>query len=130
MSSEEIVEKIISELKKLDFIIHRYNAKSTESIYLKLDYGVCCGIRISDHNGRKKYHYRFNVYKDYKGDKIIQRDNLISYFYTFDEIPELIEKVLEEKKDKIKRYGIDRYKLYMKTELEENDLFNRFKEVI
>ena len=70
------------------------------------------------------------MYKDYKGDKLIQRDNLISYFYTFDEIPELIEKVLEEKEDKIKRYGIDRYKLYMKSESEENDLFNRFKEVI
>ena len=91
---------------------------------------MCCGIRIADHNGRKKYHYRFNVFKDYKGDKIVLRDNLISYFYTFEEIPQLIEKVKEEKEAKIKKYGIDRYKLYMKEESEKNSLFNRFKEVI
>ena len=49
----------------------RYNAVTTDSIYLKLDYGVCCEIRIDDHNWKKKYHYRFNVVKDYCGDKII-----------------------------------------------------------
>lgn len=127
---KKIAKDISNKLKELGFIVHRYDAYSTNSIYLKLDYGLCCGIRISDHNGKKRYHYRFNVYKDYEGDKIIERDNLISYFYTFDEIPQLIEKVQEEKQTKIKKYGIDKYKLYMKTELEENNLFNRFKEVV
>lgn len=127
---KKIAKDISSKLKELGFIVHRYDAYSTNSIYLKLDYGLCCGIRISDHNGKKRYHYRFNVYKDYEGDKIIERDNLISYFYTFDEIPQLIEKVQEEKQTKIKKYGIDKYKLYMKAESEENDLFNRFKEVV
>ena len=127
---KKIAKDISSKLKELGFIVHRYDAYSTNSIYLKLDYGLCCGIRISDHNGKKRYHYRFNVYKDYEGDKIIERDNLISYFYTFDEIPQLIEKVQEEKQMKIRKYGIDKYKLYMKAESEENDLFNRFKEVV
>lgn len=126
---QSIANKIISELKELGFIVHRYNAHSTNSIYLKLDFGVCCGIRIADHNGKKKYHYRFNVFKDYKGDKIILRDNLISYFYTFDEIPRLIEGVKKEKEDKLKKYGCDSYKKYMENESKSNALFERFKEV-
>lgn len=69
------------------------------------------------------------MFKDYKGDKVILRDNLISYFYTFDEIPKLIEDIKKEKEDKLKRYGFDSYKKYMENESKSNALFKRFKEV-
>ena len=115
---------------EMNFIVHRYNSHSTSSIYLKLDYGVCCGIRIADHPGKKKYHYRFNVFKDYKGDKVIKRGNLISYFFTFEEIPQLLEKIKIERDIKIEKYGIDNYKEYMDKNLKENDLFTRFKMVV
>ena len=120
---------LVTELKKIGFIVHRYDAYSTDSIYLKLDYGVCCGIRISNHSGKKKYHYRFNVIKDYKGDKIIHFENLISYFYNFEELPQLIEKVVKEKESKINKYGLTKYKTIMNKEATYNELFNRFKEV-
>lgn len=129
MNSRDISNKIVKELIKLGFIVHRYYSKTTSSIYLKIDYGLCCGIRIADHDGKKKYHYRFNVYKDYKGDKVIVRDNLISYFFTFEEVPELLEKVQIEKKNKISKYGLDKYKFYMEKESKQNELFNRFKKV-
>lgn len=129
-NGKDIANDINNRLKELGFIVHRYDARSTNSIYLKIDFGLCCGIRISDHNGIKKYHYKFNVFKDYKGDKVILRDNLISYFYTFDEISELIEDIKKEKEAKLRRYGFDSYKKYMKEESEENDLFKRFKEVV
>lgn len=54
---------------------------------------------------------------------------LVSYFYTFDELPQLLEKVKEEKQNKIKKYGIDKYNLIMEKEKNENPLFQRFKEV-
>lgn len=129
MNEENVAEILTQKLKALGFIVHKHNAFSTNSIYLKLDYGVCCGIRISDHNGRKKYHYRFNVIKNFKGDKIIYFNNLVSYFYTFDELPQLLDKVQEEKQKKIKKYGIDKYKLIMETEKNENELFQRFSKV-
>ena len=91
--------------------------------------GVCCGIRIADHKGKKKYHYRFNVIKNYKGDKIAYFGNLVSYFYTFDELPQLLDKVQEERQNKIKKYGIGKYNLLIETEKTENELFQRFKEV-
>ena len=65
----EISNMLIKDLKAKGFQIHKYYARTTKSIYLKIDYGVCCGIRISDHNGKKKYRYKFNLIKEYKGPK-------------------------------------------------------------
>lgn len=129
MNEKQIANILVNKLKNLGFIVHRYDAITTNSIYLKLDFGVCCGIRISNHNGKKKYHYRFNVIKDYKGDKITYFKNLVSYFYTFDEIPQLLQKVQEEKQLKIKRYGIKGYNSFMEKEKNENELFIRFEKV-
>ena len=130
MNGNDIVNILVPKLLDMNFIVHRYNSHSTSSIYLKLDYGVCCGIRIADHPGKKKYHYRFNVFKDYKGDKVIKRGKLISYFFTFEEIPQLLEKIKIERDIKIEKYGIDNYKEYMDKNLKENDLFTRFKMVV
>ena len=127
MNEKQLAKILIKNLIQLGFIVHRYNAISTNSIYLKLDYGVCCGIRIADHNGKKKYHYRFNVIKNFKGDKIVYFNNLVSYFYTFKEIPQLLSKEQQEKQQKINKYGLKNYQRYMEKEKKENELFKRFK---
>ena len=129
MNEKQIAKVLIEELLKLGFVVHRYNAVTTNSIYLKLDFGVCCGIRIADHNGKKKYHYRFNVIKDYSGDKIIYFKNLISFFYTFEELPQLLEEIQKERQLKQQRYGISNYKSYMEKEKVNNPLFQRFKQI-
>lgn len=129
MTEKDIAEFLIKELLNLGFIIHKYNAVSTNSIYLKLDYGVCCGIRIADHAGKKKYHYRFNVVKGYEGDKITYFRNLISFFYTFDKLPDLLKQVQEERLQKQQRYGINSYKTYMEQEKVNNPLFKRFTQI-
>lgn len=41
--------------------IHRYDAYSTNSVYLKFDYGLGNSLRISDHKGKKHLNYRFNI---------------------------------------------------------------------
>ena len=130
MNEKQMAKILINELSKLGFVIHRYNAVTTNSIYLKLDFGVCCGIRISNHSGKKKYHYRFNIVKGYSGDKVTYSKNLISYFYTFEEISQLIKDVLEERKRKIQKYGLNNYQKYMEIEKSNNPLFQRFKQII
>ena len=130
MNEKQIAKILIKELSELGFTIHRYNAITTSSIYLKLDYGICCGIRISNHSGKKKYHYRFNIVKGYNGDKVTYSKNLISYFYTFEQISQLIKDVQHERNKKIQRYGLNNYKKYMEIEKESNPLFQRFKQVI
>lgn len=129
MTSIDIVNILIPKLLDMDFIVHRYDAYSTSSIYLKLDYGIACGIRIADHPGKKKYNYRFNIIKDFNGDKVIVKDGLISRFYDFTELEKVLKDVQEEKKKKLYRYGINNYNLYMKREQKENELFKRFKKV-
>lgn len=129
MSGNTVANILIKQLLKLGFIVHRYDSKSTSSIYLKLDYGVACGIRIADHSGKKKYRYRFNVIKDYVGDKAIYKDGLICLFFSYKELDNVIEAVINEKTNKIKKYGIDKYKFYMEQENRENALFTRFKEI-
>ena len=129
MNGNEVANILISKLLDIGFIIHRYNSHSTSSIYLKLDYGLSCGIRIADHPGKKKYSYRFNVIKDYVGDKVILKDGLICNFYDFNELDNVVNAVQKEKQDKINKYGLRNYQIYMKKQKNENELFKRFKNV-
>lgn len=129
MTGIDIVNTLIPKLQDKGFIVHRYDAYSTSSIYLKLDYGLACGIRIADHPGKKKYSYRFNVIKDFKGNKVILKDGLICNFYDFSELESVLNDVQKEKQNKINRYGINNYNLYMEREKKENELFKRFKKV-
>lgn len=129
MTGIDIVNILIPKLLDMDFIVYRYDAYSTSSIYLKLDYGVACGIRIADHPGKKKYSYRFNIIKDFNGDKVILKSGLISRFYDFSQLENLLQDVQEEKQKKLCKYGINNYNLYMEKEKNENELFKRFKKV-
>lgn len=100
MTGKEVASILIQELISIGFIVHRYNSYTTSSIYLKLDYGLSCGVRIADHPGKKKYSYRFNVIKDYIGDKVIIKDGLICRFYDFTELEKVIKAVQKEKQEK------------------------------
>lgn len=128
MTEKEIANTLVKKLLKMKFIVHRYNAYSTSSIYLKLDYGLSCGIRIADHQGIKKYSYRFNVLKDYKGDEVILKDGLICHFYNFNELPKLLKDIEMERKEKLNKYGLEKYQFYMKKRAKET-LYKRFRKV-
>lgn len=128
MTGKKIANILIQRLLSKGFIVHRYNSHSTSSIYIKLDYGVSCGIRIADHPGKKKYSYRFNVIKDYIGDKVIIKNGLICRFYDYTELEEVINAVQEEKQKKINKYGLQNYQKYMKKE-SKSDLYTRFKKM-
>lgn len=57
----ELADEIQVELVKRGFTVHRYDAFTSKSVYLKLDYGACGSIRISDHRGYKHLHYMWNI---------------------------------------------------------------------
>ena len=127
MTGNEVTNILVSKLLDMGFIVHRYNSHSTSSIYLKLDYGLSCGIRIADHPGKKKYSYRFNVIKDYVGNKVILKDGLICRVYDFNELDSVLNAVQQEKQQKLNKYGLKNYQRYMEKEKNENELFKRFK---
>ena len=129
MTGNDVANILVPKLLDMNLIVHRYNSHTTSSIYLKLDYGLTCGISIADHPGKKKYSYRFNVIKDYVGDKVILKDGLICNFFDYNELDNVLEAVKEEKQNKIKKYGLENYRMYMEKEKQENELFKRFEKV-
>lgn len=124
----EVSNKIIKSLTNKGFKISKYYSKTTKSVYIKLDFGVCGGIRISDHRGKKKYHYKFNVIKGYKGPKQLNDAGYTRLFYNYYNTEELINDIQNEKQAKINKYGLYNYHEFMKINAKD-DLYKRFKNV-
>lgn len=107
MKLKEIALYLENKLLQHGFIIHRYDSYSTNSIYLKLDYGVMNSIRISDHKGKQHLSYKYNietgikVARWYKDDKGFWRYNCPN---NQKEIDKLIDMILENKFMKITGY--------------------------
>ena len=120
MNINQIADYIQTKLLEQGFIIHRYDAYSTNSIYLKLDYGAMNSIRISDHRGKQHLSYKYNIdctkiiynrwkkdekgfWKYYCGKSIIEIDKLIDMILsdklhkrTFNNYKQLIQKYKKE----------------------------------
>lgn len=86
------------------FIVQRYDAYSTNSVYLKLDYGLCNSIRISDHNGKKHLSYMYNLRSDIN-KFYVERDKFTRYYYPFKSYQQLVYSILYNKDQKIKKHG-------------------------
>lgn len=123
-----VANKVIKELKRKGFKINQYYAKTTRSIYLKIDYGVCGAIRISDHKGKEKYRYKFNLLEQYNGPKQINDSGYIRMFYDYNNTKKLISDIQNEKKLKIYKYGLYNYRSYMRKN-SKNNLYRTFKKV-
>ena len=61
MTTDELADKLIEELKIKcpDLIMHYYHSYTSNSIYIKLDYGAANSIRISDHDKTQNDFLRF-----------------------------------------------------------------------
>ena len=88
--AESIARKLIAE----GFIVQRYGAYTTSSIYLKLDYGVCNSIRISDHPGKRYLKYRYNIgpfVKEFRTEK----DKYDRFYYRADKAKNMLKRIIE-----------------------------------
>ena len=98
-----IAEYVIDKLKG-KVIIHRYDAFSTNSIYLKFDYGVANSLRISDHKGYKHLDYRFNIILGRKTHDINKGREYTKEFFPAEDVDLVIKKILENKRSRQKKY--------------------------
>jgi hypothetical protein len=102
-------EALQNKLLQNGFVVHRYDAISTNSIYLKLDYGAANSIRISDHRGKHHLQYRYNVgtqIKKYRADKSGQYPR---FYYPMNQMNVLLKHILESREQKIRKYGKGEY---------------------
>lgn len=119
MTAKELADYIQCRLLEEGFIIQRYNAYSTASIYLKLDYGACNSIRISDHRGKQHLKYRYNIGSFVKCFSK-EKDKYDRFYYRDDKVDNLIKKVISDKKQKLEQYGKEKYECFMRRNQNEN----------
>ena len=116
-----IAKTLIKRLKQEGFIIRRYDAYSTHSVYLKLDYGLAHSIRISDHQGKKHLSYRYNVILNQKKCETVMDDNgLTRTFYPPEMLEDLIAAIITLKRDTLQQYGDRSYKRLMQSNQEKH----------
>lgn len=114
MNIRDLAADVAQKLVEAGFVVHRYNAYSTQSVYLKLDYGVANSIRISDHKGKKKLSYRYNIMVGEKAYRKDTKGKYPRYYYPAEKVDELLRRIEMERKMKITSMGQDRYKALMK----------------
>lgn len=120
---DEAADYLIEKLLELSFTLQRYDAYSTNSIYLKLDYGLCNSIRISDHNGKKHLNYMFNVLASHKGNPKKHVGDYTRYYYKMNkyQMDLMLEKIISHRERRIELYGGPlRYKKAMREQYEQN----------
>ncbi len=100
----ELAEYIIEAMKKAGVHVLRYNAYSTNSIYLKFDYGLANSLRISDHPGKKHLSYMFNLITGYTGNRVV-RDKYTRYFFNETQTRALITQLLYNRDRKMQKFG-------------------------
>jgi hypothetical protein len=105
-----IAAHLQNKLLESGFIIHRYNAISTNSIYLKLDYGVANSIRISDHRGKEKLHYKYSIIAGLKSSYIDNHGEYMRFYYSPSDIQIMLDEITRAKAFKISRFGETSYK--------------------
>lgn len=104
MTIQEIADYVCRQLAG-KVIIHRYDSFTTNSVYLKFDYGAANSLRISDHPGKKHLGYRFNIDTYRKKYKLAySQSGYKEYHYPEKKINKAIDDILEAKKTRVRCY--------------------------
>jgi len=102
--ASEIAQALLAE----GFTVHRYDAVKTDSVYLKLDYGACNSIRISDHAGYPHLKYRYNIGPWIESYARVE-DRFPRYFWPEAASEDLVAKCKADRESKLDWYGEQGY---------------------
>lgn len=116
----EFATAICNKLLEEGIIIHRYDAYSTNSVYLKLDYGVANSIRISDHKGKPYLKYRYNIGTDIKEMELVM-DKFPRRYYPVSEGETMVDQIVKDRNEKLEKYGKSRYTEFMRKNKREHE---------
>lgn len=115
------VDIIIQLLIDNGFAIQRYDALSTNSVYLKVDYGVCNSIRISDHIGYSHLSYKYEMLiGKMNGREYIKKNGYWCTRYGANDYRELIADIVKSREYKLDKYGYDGYEKLIEMQISRN----------
>jgi hypothetical protein len=121
MKPKDAAKRIIQVLKREGVIIQRYDAYSSNSIYLKLDYGACHTIRISDHLGKKHLKYRYNLLSNIDEFKV-KKGPPVQYFHPMSDIDIMVGNILAYREELVARnHGMFIYGQHVKLQKLRNE---------
>ena len=92
--------KTLEELDKRHFVLYYYEAYSTNSCYIKMDFGVCNSLRIADHAGKAKYPYMFNLLTNLS--QSYEQDG--RHFYALKDYDKMIEDIVAFREKQLEKY--------------------------
>ena len=118
MTTKDYMFKLLRDLDKEGFVLYYYQAYSTSSCYIKLDFGVCNSIRIADHKGKEQYPYTFNLMLG--SDRSYEKDG--RHFYCEDDYDQLIRDILAFRERQLDKYGFSYYEYMVNN---KNDSKNK-----
>ena len=125
MITEEATFMLINYLTKkcTDIIIHYYHSYTSNSIYVKLDYGAANSIRISDHDKTDNgYNYKYELRTDKSLSWHRFENDIYKIMYPATQIEQLANKIIKERAKKMKEKGqsyqneMNKRKKYMDSE--------------
>ena len=111
MDTRTLMNKLLNDLDKEGFVLQYYQAYSTSSCYIKLDYGVSNSIRIADHKGKESYPYRFNLMIGLENSYKKKGRN----YYSINDYDRMISEIKEFKNLQLKKYGFHYYEYMLKN---------------
>lgn len=85
-------------------ILHRYDSFTTNSVYLKFDYGVANSLRISDHPGYGYLSYRYNIILGLKKSYAETSGKYVKEFYPETMVDDVVRRIITMREEKIQRY--------------------------
>ena len=106
---ESVAYRVIDELLRQHIKVHAYRSVSSDSIYIKLDAGVCGSVRVSDHRGKEKLKYKFNV--DLSLSKqtryVTHKMGYTRFYYSSDNLNLMFSDIAEVRANKMEQYGLE-----------------------
>ena len=109
----KLEESIIKIMKRHGVSVLVSRSITTNSVYLKFDYGVCHSMRIGDHPGISKYGYRYSIRLDIDESYVEKRKGMNCYVACIQDTKQLLSYILKQRQVIIDKYGESRYQHFM-----------------
>ena len=103
---KDLAKYVSDRLLDEGFIVQRYDAYSTDSIYLS-------------HPGKKHLRYRYNIILDGQTEDVM--DTYIRHYYKPEDVDSMLEAIIAKKKEDIQKYGITGYQKCMQMNIKEHE---------